>query len=78
MMAETPLTDLLAEARDELQWRRWVYPRRVMDKIMTLDRMQQKIALQEAIVANLQEQVEREHGAAVARKIQPIFARRAH
>ena len=72
------LTDLLAEARDELQWRRWVYPRRVMDKVMTLPRMQEKIALQEAIVENLQRQVEAEHGATAARKIQPLFAGRAH
>ncbi len=72
------LPDLLAEAREELQWRRWVYPRRVMDGVMKLDAMTRKIELQEAIVANLQAQVEREHGsAAVLRTINP-YSRRAH
>ena len=71
------LTDLLAEARDELQWRRWVYPRRVMDGVMRLDEMNRKIGLQEAIVDHLQRQVEAEHGTAVARRTTPVFGRRS-
>ena len=53
----------LAEARDELRWRRWVYPRRVVDGVMKAAEADRKIALQEAIVANLQEQVEAEQAA---------------
>ncbi|MBA1159367.1 hypothetical protein [Microvirga mediterraneensis] len=77
-MADPTLTDLLAEAREELQWRRWVYPRRVMDGVMKLSEQTRKIALQEAIVENLQRQVEAEIGTHAARKVQPLFAGRAH
>ncbi|WP_445505032.1 hypothetical protein [Microvirga sp. G4-2] len=76
-MTEPTTTDLLAEAREELQWRRWVYPRRVMDGVMKLPEMQRKIALQEAIVANLQAQVEHEFGPVVARQTVSPFGRRS-
>lgn len=59
-MADFALTDLLAEARDELRWRRWVYPMRVLDGVMKREEADRKIVLQEAIVANLQAQVDSE------------------
>lgn len=58
------LKDMLAEAREELRWRRWVYPRRVTDGVMKDREMARKIALQEAIVERLQEDYRRETAAA--------------
>ena len=60
MKPEPTTADLLAEARDELKWRRWVYPRRATDGAMKAEEMTRKIALQEAIVAHLQRAVEEE------------------
>lgn len=55
--------ELLAEAREELRWRRWVYPRRVRDGVMKAEEMDRKIALQEATVAHLQRQIEEDQAA---------------